>query len=128
MVGAFVFVFGLALQYVLVRWCGIGHTVSYVIQGVLSVQTSFLLNHYWTWRDRNAPFLRAFWRFNVQKAVAQVLNLGLYVLMVRLGMEYLVANVVTTIVFTFINYFFGDNWVFTNPLRLEGAAREGVEA
>ena len=41
-----------------------------------------------------------------------VLNLALYAGLLRLGMNYLVANVALTVVFTVVNYVAGDRLVF----------------
>ena len=54
----------------------------------------------------------AFVRFNAQKTVTIALNLALYAGLLRLGMNYLVANVVLTAVFTVVNYVAGDRLVF----------------
>ena len=111
-IGGFVFLLGFGLQAALT---GDGHVlplVSYAIQAVVSVETSFLLNRWLTWRDRDVPFGLAFARFNIQKTVTIALNLALYAGLLRLGMNYLVANVVLTAVFTVVNYVAGDRLVF----------------
>jgi cyclic beta-1,2-glucan synthetase len=69
--------------------------------GTLQVQTpdlsvNFLLNRWLTWRDRDTPFWTAFARFNAQKAVTIALNLACYAGLIRLGMNYLAANVLLT--------------------------------
>jgi putative flippase GtrA/GT2 family glycosyltransferase len=111
-IGGFVFLLGFGLQAALT---GDGHVlplVSYAVQAVVSVETSFLLNRWLTWRDRDVPFGLAFARFNIQKTVTIALNLALYAGLLRLGMNYLVANVVLTAVFTVVNYVAGDRLVF----------------
>ena len=111
-IGGAVFVMGLALQAVLT---GAGHMqpiASYAIQAVVSVESSFLLNRWLTWRDRATPFRIAFARFNAQKTVTIALNLALYEGLLRLGVNYLVANVALTAVFTVVNYVAGDRLVF----------------
>ena len=95
--------------------------VSYAIQAVVSVESSFLLNRWLTWRDRATPFWIAFARFNAQKTVTIALNLALYEGLLRLGVNYLVANVALTVVFTVVNYVAGDRLVFvrhkTRPVK-----------
>jgi GT2 family glycosyltransferase/putative flippase GtrA len=111
-IGGFVFLMGFGLQAVLTgRWYVLP-VASYAIQAVVSVETSFLLNRWLTWRDRNVPFWLAFARFNAQKTVTIALNLALYAGLLRLGMNYLVANVALTAVFTVVNYVAGDRLVF----------------
>ena len=124
-IGGAVFIMGLGLQAVLT---GAGHIqpiVSYAIQAVVSVESSFLLNRWLTWRDRATPFRRAFVRFNAQKTVTIALNLALYEGLLRLGMNYLVANVALTVVFTVVNYVAGDRLVF---IRLKTRAAKPAAA
>jgi putative flippase GtrA len=111
-IGGAVFFIGLGLQVVLTGRWHVLPVVSYLIQAVVSVEMSFLLNRWLTWRDRGIPFWLSFARFNVQKAVTIALNLALYAVLLRLGMNYLVANVTLTAVFTVVNYVAGDRLVF----------------
>ena len=111
-IGGFVFVMGLFLQLLLTGKWHVEPMVSYVIQAVASVETSFLLNRWLTWRDRNVAFWVAFARFNAQKTVTIMLNVVLYAGLLRLGLNYLVANVALTVVFTVVNYVAGDRLVF----------------
>ena len=111
-IGGFVFLLGFGLQAVLTgRWHMLP-VASYAIQAVVSVETSFLLNRWLTWRDRDVSFWLAFARFNAQKTVTIALNLALYAGLLRLGMNYLVANVALTAAFTVVNYVAGDRLVF----------------
>lgn len=111
-IGGFVFLMGFGLQVVLTGGLHVLPVVSYLVQAVASVEASFLLNRWLTWRDRSTPFWSAFIRFNAQKTVTIALNLALYAGLLRLGMNYLVANVVLTIAFTIVNYVAGDRLVF----------------
>ena len=111
-IGGFVFLLGFGLQAALTGYGHVLPVVSYAVQAVVSVETSFLLNRWLTWRDRDIPFRLAFARFNIQKTVTIALNLALYTGLLRLGMNYLVANVVLTAVFTVVNYVAGDRLVF----------------
>ena len=77
-IGGAVFLMGLGLQAVLTGAWDMQPIVSYAIQAVVSVESSFLLNRWLTWRDRSTPFRTAFARFNAQKAVTIALNLALY--------------------------------------------------
>ena len=107
-IGGAVFLMGLGLQAVLTGAWHMQPIVSYAIQAVVSVESSFLLNRWLTWRDRATPFWIAFARFNAQKTVTIALNLALYEGLLRLGVNYLVANVALTAVFTVVNYVAGD--------------------
>ena len=102
---------------------------SFLIQGLVSVELSFLLNRVWTWRDREIAFWHAWRRFNGQKILASVANLAVYLVMVRLGVNYLAANVATTALFTVVNYAAAHYWAFQPaaslpraPMRPDGQA------
>ena len=114
LIGGSVFVMGLALQALLTGKWHMAADASYFVQGVISIEVSFLLNRWLTWRDRTGPVWSAFVRFNVQKAVTMALNLVAYAGLVWLGVNYLVANVVLAAAFTVINYVAGDALVFTD--------------
>jgi putative flippase GtrA len=126
LVGGLVFLAGLALQVALVRYAGIGADWSYAAQAIFSIELSYLLNRYLTWRDRSAGFWAAAWKFNVQKLLMTVVNLAAYALLVRAGMEYIVANIVLTAIFTPVNYFAADLLVFVRG-RHRGGLGEPVE-
>jgi putative flippase GtrA len=122
-IGGFVFLLGLGLQVGLTGYWRMSPIASYLIQAIVSIETSLLLNRWLTWRDRSTPFWIAFARFNAQKAVTIALNLALYAGLLRLGMNYLLANVALTIVFTLVNYVAGDRLVF-----IPGRARRAEPA
>src|SRR5580700_9593016 len=111
-IGAFVFWVGIGLQVLLTGDWRLGATASFVIQGVISVQLSYLLNRHWTWRSEQVPFWRGWRRFNGQKVVTILANLVLYAVLLRAGINYLAANVATTIVFTVVNYAATHLWAF----------------
>jgi putative flippase GtrA/glycosyltransferase involved in cell wall biosynthesis len=113
-IGGSVFLIGFGLQAALTGKWHVPPLASYPIQAVISVEISFLLNRWLTWRDRNVPFWTALWRFNVQKIVTIIINQILYAGLLRLGMNYLIANISLTAVFMVVNYIAGDRFVFTS--------------
>jgi putative flippase GtrA/4-amino-4-deoxy-L-arabinose transferase-like glycosyltransferase/GT2 family glycosyltransferase len=117
LIGGLVFIAGLALQVALVRYANVGADWSYTAQAIFSIELSYLLNRYLTWRDRSAGFWAAAWKFNAQKLLMTVVNLAAYALLIRAGMEYIVANVVLTAIFTPVNYFAADLLVFVRGKR-----------
>ncbi|MCW2934443.1 MAG: hypothetical protein JWM19_5405 [Actinomycetia bacterium] len=116
-IGAAVFVVGLAFQVALVRYAGLGADSSYVAQAILSIELSYLLNRYLTWRNRDAGFWLACWKFTAQKLIMTVVNMAAYALLVRVGVQYVAANIALTAVFTPVNYFAADLLVFVRPRR-----------
>ncbi len=117
LIGGGVLAAGLALQIVLVRYAHLGPDPAYAAQAVFSIELSYLLNRYLTWRDRSAGWWAAAWKFNVQKLLMTVVNLAAYALLVRLGLQYVIANLVLTAVCTPVNYFAADLLVFARGGR-----------
>ena len=115
-VGGTVFCAGLLVQSVLVI-AGVGSIVSYTVQAVYCVELSFALNRRFTWGDRDCGFWRPLVRWNFQKLLMTVPNLGLYALLVRLGVGWLTANIATSALFIPINYITGDLWSFAVTLK-----------
>ena len=112
-IGGVIFLAGLAIQAVLTGILHVPSFLSYVVQAVVSIEASFMLNRHYTWRQRSTPFWSALLRFNVQKTITVAANLVLYAGLLKLGVNYLLANVLLTVVFTIVNYVGGDRFVFT---------------
>jgi 4-amino-4-deoxy-L-arabinose transferase-like glycosyltransferase/GT2 family glycosyltransferase len=110
-IGALVFVLGTGLQWALIE-VGDGTTASYIWQAVFSVELSFALNAWLTWRDRHVDLLGALLKWNGQKLALTLPNIAVYAWLEWLGMNWLVANVLLTFVFTLINYVGANVWSF----------------
>jgi putative flippase GtrA/4-amino-4-deoxy-L-arabinose transferase-like glycosyltransferase len=108
--GVSVFAVGLLIQVILVKYVGMGHVPSYVVQTIASVQISFLLSRYLTWRDRNVPFLHALTRFNAQQLAITGLGMAGYAGLEQLGMNYIMANVSVTAVLTPVSFLSSHKW------------------
>lgn len=115
--GTFVFLAGLALQIALIRYAGMGHDSSYAIQTLVSVQLSFVLSRYLTWRNRDVSTLRSFARFNVHQLASTGLGIACYVGLERFGMNYVAANVAVTAVLTPVSFAASHNWSMSERSR-----------
>jgi putative flippase GtrA/GT2 family glycosyltransferase len=124
LIGVGVFLAGLDLQVALVRYGHAGPDWSYAAQAIFSIELSYLLNRFLTWRDRSVGCWASAWKFNAQKGLMTVINMAAYALLVRVGVEYIVANVLLTAIFTPINYFAGDLLVFVGGAG--GGAQEAT--
>jgi putative flippase GtrA len=124
-IGGGIFVAGLALQAALTSGLHVPSFISYLIQSLVSVEASYLLNRWVTWRGARTPFWGSFFRYNLQKAVTVAANLILYAGLLKLGTNYLLANVLLTIVFTFVNYIGADRFVFLRGSKQLVAAVTG---
>lgn len=111
-IGGGIFVAGLLLQAGLTSGLHVPSLASYITQAVLSVEASYFLNRWFTWKEARTPFRSSFFRFNLQKVVTITANLILYAFLLKLGVEYLLDNVLLTILFTFVNYIGADKLVF----------------
>lgn len=125
-VGGVVLGLGIGSQALLVRWHA-GPYGSYAGQAVFSIELSYLLNRWITWRDRCVGFFASWWRFNAQKLVLTVPNLALYAAGIQLGTGWLAANLGTTAIFAVVNYLVGDLWSFAagGATRLRDIVRPG---
>jgi putative flippase GtrA len=94
--GMNVFAVGLLIQVILVRYAGMGHVSSYIVQTIASVQLNFLLSRQVTWRDRDIAFLQALARFNLQQLVVTGLGMAAYAALEHHGVNYIAANVAVT--------------------------------
>jgi putative flippase GtrA len=108
--GLFVFLFGVAVQYALIKHSGMSHAKSYIIQTVLSVQVSFLLSRYLTWRDRNLRLAPALVRFELQHLATTGLGIALYAGLDHFGLNYIAGNVVLTAVVAPASFVLSDRW------------------
>jgi putative flippase GtrA/glycosyltransferase involved in cell wall biosynthesis len=124
-IGGGIFVGGLLIQLVLTSGLHVPSLASYLVQAVVSVEASYLLNRWVTWKGTPTPFLGSFLRFNLQKVVTVSANLVAYGILLRLGVEYLLDNIVLTVVFTFVNYIGADRLVFLRGGRQMVAAMTG---
>ena len=122
-----VFAVGLLIQVLLVRYAGMGHVASYIAQTITSVQISFLLSRYMTWRDRNVPFLSALARFNMQQLTVNGIGVAGYAGLERLGVNYVLANVAVTAVLTPVSFLSSHKWSMAErtylPRHVAGALR-----
>jgi putative flippase GtrA len=116
-IGFSIFVFGLCFQALLVREGQVPAVPAYIAQLVLSVEANFLANFRFTWRDRHAPFWRAARRYNLKRGAGVLFSLMLYPLLIRMGMNYLMANALIVALLTPTNYILGHRWTFASGGR-----------
>lgn len=111
-IGAGIFAAGFLLLFVLVSILGMNETAAYLIQAVVSVASSFLLNWKITWKDHKADFRRSAARFAMMTAFSIPFNTIVFSILVKFGVYYLIANVITLALFTVIKYVLSHRWVF----------------
>jgi putative flippase GtrA/glycosyltransferase involved in cell wall biosynthesis len=124
-IGGGIFIAGLLIQAVLTSGLHVPSFISYIFQAVVSVEASYFLNRWFTWKGVRTSLWASFLRYNLQKVVTVTANLILYGILLKLGMEYLLANILLTVVFTFVNYVGADRLVFLQGSRQMVAAVTG---
>lgn len=129
LIGFGLFAAGIAVQAFLVQVVGVPTVQAFIIQLALSVQVNFLANYHWTWGDRDAPFWRSCWRYNIKRLGGILLTFALYPVLIRLGMNYLAANALLIAALTPANYLLGHFWTFATgdqvPSESDRTAQEG---
>lgn len=89
-----------------------------------SILTNFLLNHLWTWWDRDTPSLGGLARFQVVSVVGLGVNLTLLVTLVGgLHLHYLLADGFGIVGATLWNFHANERWTFS-PTAAPGAREE----
>ncbi len=83
----------------------------------LSILNNFFWNYHWTFGDRQASTLNAWWRallkYHVAVSLAALTNFFvLWLLHERFGMHYLIANALGILIGFASNYLFSNHWVF----------------
>jgi dolichol-phosphate mannosyltransferase len=88
------------------------------LAGLISIEcsiiTNFLLNNFWTWRDRRTEtfFIRLF-RYHAVTAISGGTNYIILLLLTHTGMHHLLANLIGIGVGMLINFLFNHYWTFS---------------
>jgi len=112
----------LGYQFLFVRF---GHEVrngaAFVLGIIVSIFTNFLLNDFWTWRDREkhtGHFLGRMGRFYLVCSVASLIQFGTAMaLTLWLHLHYLVSQLVGIALATVVNFVVNNAWTFRGRAR-----------
>jgi len=113
-VGASGVVVNLGLLYIFVNFAGLDKFLSGALAIELSILNNFFWNNLWTWRERRAEsvFLRLL-KYNLATASTSALgNYAMFAFLLKLGLNYLIADAIGIGVAVIINFFLSDRWVF----------------
>ena len=97
--------------YLLSRWAGLPLVAASALAVELAVISNYLLNDTWTFGARS-PALSRFAKFNASSLVGLVLNVLCVWLLTRLGLYFLLANLIGIAVGFAANYTFSVSWVW----------------
>lgn len=124
-VGVTVMAAGFLTLLLLVQVAGIDPHLAYLVQALVSVELSFVMSRYWTWRDRRgrtpAAVAREWRRFHASRIVSIPANQALFSLLVVSGATIWTANALCIALTTTVNWLVGHHLVFGPGDRRHGA-------
>ena len=89
-----------------VTWAGI-------IAIEFSIISNFLLNNFWTWKDKKeSPFWTRFVKYHMVTLLAGLLNYIILVTLTAWGLYYLYANLIGIAAGMVVNFFMNHFWTF----------------
>ncbi len=112
LVGGGVMMGGIALIFILVQFLHVEQDISYLIQAVTAIETNFFLNRFTNWKDRTGSLFAQWLKFHSTSIFTFLLNQGLFAVLTRLGVSYLVVTVLGAGLAAIINYVTNDRFVF----------------
>jgi putative flippase GtrA len=101
-----------SMLYVLSGWAGLPLVAASALAVELAAISNYLLNDTWTFATRS-PSLRGFAKFNTAALAGLVLNVLIVWLLTRLGLYFLVADLIGIAAAFTVNYAFAVRWVWT---------------
>jgi putative flippase GtrA len=126
--GMNVFAVGLLIQVLLIRYAGMGHVPSYIVQTVASVQLSFLLSRFLTWGDRDAAIFPALARFNIQQFAITGFGMAGYAGLEWFGLNYITANIAVTAALTPVSFLSSHKWSLNGNANNEQLSRNVLDS
>ena len=122
MVGASGTGVNLGLLALLVEVAGLNATLAVGISYEISIITNFILNEFWTFRDKRTPGLKSFLvrglKFNLVSLVGWGINLAVFSLAYRIaGVYYILSEVIAIAVAMLWNFFSNVTWTWQTKAR-----------
>jgi putative flippase GtrA len=107
---------GFAVLAILVQGLGVDPQLAFFAQAVVAIESNFLLNQRFTWRDRpvrsRREIARRWLRFHATRAVSVPLNQLAFMLLISTGAGWLLSSCICVAGTMIVNYLAGDRWVF----------------
>lgn len=105
-----------ASLYALIHGAHWNPSAAYAVQTVLAIETNFLLNYYFTWRDRAGGFWPTFAKFHVARVGLMIpINQALFAVAEHFT-NFWAANTICVAASMVVNWFLNDRWTFkTSP-------------
>jgi putative flippase GtrA len=100
-----------SVLYLLSRWAGLPLVAATAVAVELAAISNYLLNDTWTFASRS-PSLRGFAKFNTAALAGLVLNVLIVWVLTRLGLYFMVADLIGIAAAFTLNYAFSVRWVW----------------
>ena len=100
-----------SVLYMLSRWAGLPLVAASAVAVELAAISNYLLNDTWTFASRS-PSLRGFAKFNTAALAGLVLNVLSVWVLTRLGLYFMVADLIGIAAAFAVNYAFSVRWVW----------------
>ncbi len=111
-VGGGVMVGGVTFLFVLVHFFHVESDIAYFLQAILCVETNFFLNRFTNWKDRAGNLFAQWVKFHSISIGTLLINQGMFAVLTRLGVHYLVVTLLGVGLAALINYVANDRFVF----------------
>jgi putative flippase GtrA/glycosyltransferase involved in cell wall biosynthesis len=115
-VGTAVLLAGLGLLTLLIEVCGLHPSIAYLLTAVFSIETNFLLNKFFVWKDKPGKFWHHWRRFHIARLVTIPLNQLVFNFMIASGFTWIVATLIGQVISTGVNFLGLDQFVFKDPI------------
>ncbi|MEO7904481.1 MAG: glycosyltransferase [Candidatus Saccharimonadales bacterium] len=127
-VGGLVMMFSFVQLWLLIDVCGLNYWLAYVIQTVISVELNFFGNYIVAWRDKkdSINLNRAHSLFWLTRGVMVVLNPFIFAWIVKVGVGYLIAQLIVVAGNTVLNYVAADKLAFRGGHAKRSAQATGT--
>lgn len=104
----------MGVLYLLTHPFGINYKIASPIAIEISILSNFLINNYWTWRDKSSgTFLKKLVKYHTTAAISGVINyVILIVLTEHFALHFMLSNFVGIGVGSVINFLLNNFWTF----------------
>lgn len=115
LVGGIGVLVNMGILYLLTTYFNVYYVISSLIAIEVSIISNFLLNNFWTWKDRNKKsFMMRFLQYHLSVALAAfLLNWLLLIFLTEVfGVYYLLSNLIGICIGMIFNFILNDLWTF----------------
>lgn len=112
--GAIGAIIDLGSLYVFVEHLGVNPDIAFVPSTIIAACFVFLFNKYVTFGRHEHSFMKQMWRFALVYTMAFALNVGIAVLLHRMGLYYILSKAVAIGIVAVVNYLLSHSFIFAS--------------